>query len=171
MIIPTSADEQMERLFSVAIANCNNMHKRRFRFGDVDGCIWFEVPKPTSSVLIQMHILVADRQFMLYRRDLLTNVHNLGNGVTLRADYCHAGSKYTYSFEKWETFEVFLSRLPSSMPSGKITYIDSDDDSPLEVDYLINHLHQGTGRFSCVSTSSSALKKLRHQMRNFGVAA
>jgi hypothetical protein len=170
MIIPTSADVQVKRRFNVDIASCNNMRKRPLRIGTVDACVWLDVPKGKGGVLVNMHILVADREYWFERKDILTNVYT-GPGVSLRVDKIRVGTKYTYSFQNWEKFEVFLSRFPRSMPSGKVTYIIGDDGLQVEVDDFLNHLHKGSGSYTSKSTSAAALKNLRRHMRNLGVAA
>jgi hypothetical protein len=57
------------------------------------------------------------------------------------------------------------------MPSGKVTYIVGDNGSPVDVDDFFNHLNEGSGAYTSVSTSASALKNLRRHMRNLGIAA
>ena len=170
MNISSSADVQVKRRFNVDIASCNNMRKRPLRIGTVDACVWLDVPKGTRDVLVNMHILVADREYWFERNDILTNVYT-GPGVSLRVDQIRVGTKHTYSFQNWEMFEVFLSRLPRSMPSGKVTYIIGDDGLPVEVDDFLNHLNKGRGSYTSKSTSAAALKNLRRHMRNLGVAA
>ena len=170
MNISSSADVQVKRRFNVDIANCNKMHKRLLRFRTDDVCIWLEVPKDNREVLINVHILVTERKHWFESCDIRTNVIK-GQGVSLRIDEVRGGTKRTYSFHSWETFEVFLSRLPSYMPSGKTTYITDPDGLPIEADDLLTHLHKGTGKISSVSSSRSSLQRLRYQMRNLGVAA
>jgi hypothetical protein len=170
MDISSNAEVQVKRRFNVDIANCNYMLKRPLRIGTVDACIWLDLPTGNRDVLVNVHILVADREYWFEPNDILTNVYK-GPGVALRVDQIRVGTKHTYSFQNWEVFEVFLSRLPKSMPSGKVTYIVGGDGLPVEVDDFFNHLNEGSGAYTSVSTSASALKNLRRHMRNLGIAA
>ena len=170
MNISSSADVQVKRRFNVDIANCNYMRKRLLRCKDTDGCIWLDVPKGNRNVLVNVHILVADREYWFEENDILTKVFT-DPDVSVRVDHVRVGMKVTYSFHNWEAFEEFVSRLPKSMPSGKVTYIITDDGSSVNVYDFLQHLSDGTGASTSKSTSAAALKNLRHHMRNLGVAA
>lgn len=171
MIIPSNANVQMKRRFSVDIANCNNMRKRLLNIGNAEACIWMTVPEGKSNVGIQVHILIAERQGLDTIHKMETDMYDLAAGVTVRVDKTRAGTKRTYSFQQWKWFEIFLSRLPSYMPSGNITYVVGEDGLPVTVDDFIRHLHTGKGSYQCVRKSRSDMKNLRYQMRNLGVAA
>ncbi len=170
MNIPSNADVQMKRRFSVDIASCNNMRKRHLSIENVDCCMWLEVPQGNSKVLISVHILVPSRDYRFGECDLVSKkLHE--PGVTLMFENCYLGKKYSFLFHDWDVFESFLGRLPKSLPSGKVTYIMGMDGSPKKLDHFLKHLAWGMGTYISASTSASALKNLRRHMRNLGIAA
>ena len=171
MNIPRSTDVQMKRRFNVDVANCNKMYKRPLNIGNVDACIWITVPEGKSNVYIQIHILVAQRQDLDATHKMVTDMYETASGSTVRLDKTRFGAKITYSFQEWKRFEVILSRLPSSMPSGHTTYIVGEDGLPVSINDFLLHLHTGKRSYQCVRKSRSDMKKLRYQMRNLGVAA
>lgn len=83
----------------------------------------------------------------------------------------HSGTIANYRFADWTDAEEFLDRLPRRMPSNKVTLLELSNGQPMSIlDFLI-HIDYGCNPVKCTYQPVQGLKKLKDELRKFGIAA
>jgi hypothetical protein len=82
-----------------------------------------------------------------------------------------SGSRIIYQFTNWIDVGEFLNRLPRRMPSNKLTVLVSAHGNPMSIYDFLDHIDHGGFAYHCTYEPVRGLKKLKDELRDFGIAA
>ncbi len=82
-----------------------------------------------------------------------------------------SGSRIMYRFTDWDDAQDFIERLPRRMPSNKVTVLVSANGNPVSIYDFLDHIDYGCIDFHCTFEPVRGLKKLKDELRDFGIAA
>ncbi len=82
-----------------------------------------------------------------------------------------SGTRIVYQFKDWSDASRFLDRIPRRMPSNKVTVLLSTDGNPVSIHDFLDHIDYGCCAFHCTYEPVRGLKKLKDELRDFGIAA
>lgn len=136
------------------------MIPRKFSCNGTQGSIAIKFPKAKSNFVMTAEVLVANA--------IIPNQWRTSNKTPMTFD---SGTRIIYRFTDWSDAEEFLDRLPRSMPSNKVTVLVSTHGNPVSIYDFLDHIDYGCFDYHCTYEPVRGLKKLKDELRDFGIAA
>lgn len=158
--IPVFIQGQLESIFRVSGEGICLMKQRPLRLAGHDVKVWLELPPPKANHVIQAHILVTNAR-----------VENEHSQFVKQPISTSNGSRVTYTFYSWESFGLFLNRLPQRLPSNKITELYDEYNKLFSLFQFFFLLDRGFGHCTLLHRPISSMKKLQRELRSVGLSA
>ena len=157
--IPECVNRQLKRKLNVNFSRYGRMVPRKLSLEGADCRFILKVPGKNSNVVMTADFLVANE---MVKRD--------NSNFRKKPVAFDNGSRITYQFTNWTQVEQFLDRLPERMPSNQVT-IPIANGVPLTIHDFLNHIDYGGWYYQCSYQPVSGMKKLKDELRDFGIAA
>ena len=158
--IPFPFREQLGSIFRVSGDGIPVMKKRTLRLDGHDVKLWLELPPPNSKQVMLAHVLIT------YARVEVGSSHFKKQPI-LSSD----GSRVTYSFNTWEQFGSFLTRLPRRLPSKVITELYDECGRPLTLSKFFFKFDRDWGYYTVRHFSISSMQKIQPELLSVGLRA
>lgn len=158
--IPYYMKPQLKRMFMKDFTMDRPMIPRKFYCNGTQCSIVIKFPKPKSNFVMTAEILVAN--------EAIDTKWSSFNKMPLVFD---SGTRIVYQFTDWSHAEEFIDRLPRRMPSNKVTVMVSALGKPMSIHDFLDHIDYGCNHLECTYQPVSGLKKLKDELRDFGIAA
>ena len=158
--IPTYIEPQLKRTFRKDFTMDCPMIPRKFYCNGTQCSIVIKFPTTKSNFVMTAEILVAN--------EAIDTKWSSFNKMPLVFD---SGTRIIYQFTGWSDVGEFLDRLPSRMPSNKVTVVVSALGKPMSIHDFLDHIDYGCNVLQCTFQPVQGLKKLKDELRDFGIAA
>ena len=136
------------------------MKPRKLSFEGVDCRVVLKLHPVSSPAVMSAEFLIANETF---NRNIST--------FSKKPFVFDSGSCITYQFYNWTQVEKFLERLPVHIPSNKVTIPVTANGHPMSIYDFIQHVDFGGTKYQCSYQPVRGMKKLREELRSFGIAA
>jgi hypothetical protein len=136
------------------------MLPRKFSCNGTQGSIQVKFPHKKSNVVMTAEILVANVFIPFEWRTAVKTPMSFDSG-----------SRIIYRFTDWSDAQDFLDRLPHRMPSNMVTVLVSAQGNPMSIYEFLDHIDYGCFDYQCTHEPVRGLKKLKDELRDFGIAA
>ena len=157
---PSYIGLQLKRTFNTDFTMDRPMLPRKFYCNGTQGSILIKFPKAKSNFVMTAEILVAN--------EAIDTKWSSFNKMPLVFD---SGTRIIYQFTDWSDAGEFLDRLPNRMPSNKVTVVVSAFGKPMSIHDFLDHIDYGCTVLQCTFQPVRGLKKLKDELRDFGIAA
>lgn len=157
---PSCIGLQLKRTFKTDFTRHSEMLPRKFSCNGTQGSILIKFPKAKSNFVMTAEILVAN--------EAIDTKWSSFNKMPLVFD---SGTRIVYQFTDWSDVGEFLDRLPRRMPSNKVTVMVSALGKPMSIHDFLDHIDYGCNVLECTYQPVRGLKKLKDELRDFGIAA
>jgi hypothetical protein len=158
--IPSFLNLQLMRIFRKDFTMERPMLPRKFYANGTQASIVIKFPAKQPNCVMTAEILVANEA-----------IANMWSCFKKRQLVVDGGTHIIYQFTCWSAAGMFLDRLPGRMPSNKVTVLVSNHGNPVSIyDFLVNIDHEFFD-YQCTYQPVRGLKKLKDELRDFGIAA
>jgi len=158
--IPYVISQQLAVKFKADFIRHAVMRSRKFYCNGTQGSILIKFPTKKSNFVMTAEILVANA--------IIPSQWRTSNKTPMTFD---SGSRIIYQFTNWIDVGEFLNRLPRRMPSNKLTVLVSAHGNPMSIYDFLDHIDHGGFAYHCTYEPVRGLKKLKDELRDFGIAA
>ena len=158
--IPSVINQQLSSKFRADFAEHDRMLPRKFYCNGTQCSIVIKFPKTKSNFVMTAEILVAN--------EAIDTKWSSFNKMPLVFD---SGTRIVYQFSNWSDAGEFIDRLPRRMPSNKVTVMVSALGKPMSIHDFLDHIDYGGNLLECTFEPVRGLKKLKDELRDFGIAA
>ena len=159
-IMPVFIQRQLESIFRVSVDGIFLMKQRPLRLAGHDVKLWLEVSPPKSNHVMLVHILVTNARVENDYSQFIKQPISTSNG-----------SRVTYTFYSWESFGLFLNRLPQRLPSNKITELYDESNKLFSLFQFFFLIDRGCGQCTLLHRPISSMQKLQRELRSVGISA
>ncbi len=160
MYIPYVISQQLAIKFKTDFIRHGVMRPRKFCCSGTQASVLIKFPTKKSNFVMTAEILVANA--------IIPNAWGTSNKTSLSFD---SGTRIIYQFTDWSDAEEFIDRLPRRMPSNKVTVLESNSGNPVSIYDFLDHIDYGCFDYHCTYEPVRGLKKLKDELRDFGIAA
>ena len=158
--IPYVISQQLAIKFKTDFIRHGVMRPRKFYCNGTQASVLIKFPKAKSNFVMTAEILVAN--------EAIDTKCSSFNKMPLVFD---SGTRIVYQFTDWSVAGEFLERLPRRMPSNKVTVMVSALGKPMSIHDFLDHIDYGCTVLECTYQPVRGLKKLKDELRDFGIAA
>jgi hypothetical protein len=158
--IPYVISQQLASKFRTDGNGAHPMLPRKFSCNGTQCSILIKIPTKKSNFVMTAEILVANA--------IIPSQWRTSNKTPMTFD---SGTRIIYQFKDWSDAEEFIDRLPRRMPSNKVTVLVSNSGNPVSIYDFLDHIDYGCIDFHCTFEPVRGLKKLKDELRDFGIAA
>ena len=158
--IPVFIQRQLESIFRVSGDGIPVMKKRTISLHGHDVKVWVELPPPNSKHVMLAHVLITNARVEVGSSHFTKQPISTSNG-----------SRVTYSFNTWDEFDSFLSRLPQRMPSNMITELYDENDRLFRLFQFFFLIDRNYGLCTVRHRPISPMQKLQRELRSVGISA
>lgn len=158
--IPSDISQQLAVKFKADFIRHSVMLPRKFYCNGTQGSVLVKFPAKKSNFVMTAEILVANA--------IIPNQWRTSNKTPMTFD---SGTRIIYRFTDWSVAGEFIDRLPGRMPSNKVTVLMSNSGKPVSIYDFLDHIDYGCFDYHCTYEPVHGLKKLKDELRDFGIAA
>jgi hypothetical protein len=158
--IPHDIGQQLSSKFNTDFTVHERMLPRKFSCNGTQGSILIKFPIKKSNFVMTAEILVANA--------IIPNEWRTSVKTPMAFQ---SGTRIIYQFSDWSNAGEFIDRLPRRMPSNKVTVLVSAHGNPMSIYDFHDHIDHGCFDYHCTHEPLRGLKKLKDELRDFGIAA